>query len=231
MIFPATEPHPFDMTTTGWVLTTLGIALVITGIIMIIVMRSASGSDGQQHTGVVTPVVSFNGPVGLVLVVLGIVCVAIPATRYLLSASPSATRASAPVVVVTSAAKSPTTITASAMLTSPPDNMSVSRKNGFTAHGNARSLGKDTIWIVDYDGGYTIDGEALVSGNAWSAGDYPLGDSTDKLPFDLTMKALLATPGCAGQLLRIEGTNSEYVSSLPAGCTIFGSVTVVVDEL
>ena len=92
------------------------------------------------------------------------------------------------------------------------------------------SLGKETIWIVDYDGGYTVDEQATITSGKWSAFDGPLGDSTDKLPFSLTMKAILATPGCADRLAKIQSTDSDYVAALPAGCVPFGTVTVNVSK-
>jgi hypothetical protein len=122
----------------------------------------------------------------------------------------------------------PTDISPSASLTYPSIGAQVSRRDGFKAGGTTSALGKDTIWVVDYDGGYTVDEEATLAGAVWSAIDAPLGDDGDPLPFNLTMKALLATPGCATELARIAATPDDYVSALPTGCSEFGTVTVVV---
>src|SRR5262249_32209118 len=100
--------------------------------------------------------------------------------------------------------------TASATLKTPTKGTKVSRSKGFTATGTASSLGSDTVWILDYDGGYTVDQEAKVNGGQWSAADYPLGDPSDHLPFPLTMKAVLANPHCATRLNKLSSSKNDY---------------------
>ena len=79
---------------------------------------------------------------------------------------------------------------------------------------------------MDYDGGYTVDQEAAIAGGRWSATDEPLGDASDHLPYSLTMVAALATPSCAKILTQTNATSNDYLEQLPAGCSLFGEVTV-----
>jgi hypothetical protein len=115
-----------------------------------------------------------------------------------------------------------------AVLQSPGNDALVSQSQGFIASGKAASLGTDTIWILDYDGGYTVDQEASVSSETWTAVDRPLGDPSDRLPFYLTMRAVIANPHCAGVLSQINSTSNDYIQNLPDGCKIIGQVTVKV---
>ena len=117
-------------------------------------------------------------------------------------------------------------------LTYPTNGQVVSRSNGFVASGAAPSaLYPDTIWILDHGIEYIVDTEATVSVGSWSAPDHPLGNSSNRLPYDITMVAVLATPHCASQLSALDHTvNGDHTKYLPAGCTQFGQVTVNVAE-
>lgn len=114
----------------------------------------------------------------------------------------------------------------SATMTYPKPNAVVSKQIGFTAGGTVSALGPDSVWLTDYDGGYTVDQKAAIIGNAWAATDQPLGDSAERLPFRLTVIAVLATPGCATALGRVAATEADYITTLPIGCAPFATVTV-----
>jgi hypothetical protein len=118
----------------------------------------------------------------------------------------------------------------SATLKTPANGTKVSRRKGFVATGTASSLGSYTVWILDYDGGYTVDQEAKINGEQWSAADYPLGSRSDRLPFPLTMKAVLANADCATKLNKVSRSNSDYITYLPSGCKIIGQTTVNVSR-
>jgi len=109
----------------------------------------------------------------------------------------------------------------------PSKGTSVPQANGFVAKGTVSQLGNDTIWLTDYDGGYTVDNEATVNGDGtWSASDSDLGDPGEALPFSLTVRVILGDAQCAATLQATENTNSDYLTSLPGGCTVVGGVTV-----
>lgn len=142
--------------------------------------------------------------------------------------STSSPKSASPAASVTNA--SPSINTPYAVLKSPKNNALVSRSQGFTAAGKAAALGTNTIWILDFDGGYTVDQEANVNSGSWSAVDKPLGDSSDHLPFYLTMRAVLANRHCEGILSAVNSTSDDYIQNLPAGCKIIGQVTVKVSQ-
>jgi hypothetical protein len=144
------------------------------------------------------------------------------------SAPASPTNAASPVASPTNALSS--VQTPYAVLQSPGNGALVSRSQGFIASGKAASLGPNTIWILDYDGGYTVDQEAVVYSETWTAVDRPLGDSSDRLPFSLTMRAVVANPHCAEILSQINSTSDDYIQNLPDGCKIIGQVAVKVSS-
>ena len=138
---------------------------------------------------------------------------------------------SAPASPVASPTNAPPSVqTPYAVLQSPGNGALVSQSQGFIASGKAASLGPNTIWILDYDGGYTVDQEAAVYSETWTAVDRPLGDSSDRLPFSLTMRAVVANPHCAEILSQINSTSDDYIQNLPDGCKIIGQVTVKVSS-
>jgi hypothetical protein len=72
-----------------------------------------------------------------------------------------------------------------------------------------------------------VDQKAVTTGGRWSAIDQPLGNSSNRLPYSLTMVAALANPSCASTLTKLnKSPNSDYTVQLPAGCKLFGQVTV-----
>jgi hypothetical protein len=112
-------------------------------------------------------------------------------------------------------------------LIAPTGGTAVPQSKGFVARGTARGLGNDTIWLTDYDGGYTVDNEAAVNGNgAWSVSDSDLGNSDQSLPFNLTARIILADSHCADRLQATYNTNNDYLITLPGGCAVVGSVKV-----
>jgi hypothetical protein len=115
-------------------------------------------------------------------------------------------------------------------LTAPTTGTSVSRSQGFIATGKALSLGSYTVWILDYDGGYTVDQEGVVANGLWSAVDKPLGGSSDQLPYYLAMRVVIADQECATKLQATNSTTNDYLTQLPAGCKVITGVTVDVTK-
>jgi hypothetical protein len=117
-------------------------------------------------------------------------------------------------------------------LTYPPDHLGVSRSQGFVASGAAPSaLWPDSIWILDHGTEYIVDRDATVNAGRWSALDRPLGNSSNSLPYDITMVAVLANPACASRLSELDqSVSGDHIQQLPTGCTQFGQVTVHVDR-
>jgi hypothetical protein len=131
-----------------------------------------------------------------------------------------------------SASTSPTQPVASGatvQLIAPAVGTAVPQAKGFVARGTVRSLGNDTIWLTDFDGGYTVDNEATVNGDGtWSVSDSDLGNSGQSLPFGLTARVILADSHCAARLQATYNTNNDYLTTLPGGCAVVGSVKVQV---
>lgn len=111
-------------------------------------------------------------------------------------------------------------------LRSPAAGTDVSRSKGFIASGEARSLGLDTVWILDSHGSFTVDSKAKIVAGKWSAPDRALGDSSQHLPFGLTLAAVLADPRCASRLEQVLFSTNDYIARLPAGCSVFAQVNV-----
>lgn len=112
---------------------------------------------------------------------------------------------------------------------SPQKGQAVPQGKGFVATGTVRQLGNDTIWLTDYDGGYTVDNQASVDQNGtWTASDSDLGNAGQPLPFVLTARVILADAQCAAKLQAAENSNSDYLTSLPGGCTVAGHIAVQV---
>jgi hypothetical protein len=121
---------------------------------------------------------------------------------------------------------------ASPTLTYPADGLQVSRSQGFVASGAAPSgLWPDTIWVLDHGTEYIVDTEAAIRAGKWSAPDRPLGDSSNSLPYDITMVAVLANPACTSRLSQLDRTIAgDHIPQLPPGCRQFGQVRVSVSK-
>jgi hypothetical protein len=213
-------------------LVAVGIFVVLVGVVLLVIKVQTSDSDTFKPIFQGPGRFMVSGPVGLVVIVIGVFCIVFSIVSYRVAASGnSANPAPSPTHPIVTPTLSPAPDSSSfptpvAALTSPVDGAQVSRANGFTARGTESSLGSDTIWILDYDGGYTVDQNAVVTGGRWSASDYPLGDSSNHLPYNLTIVAALADPACATKLTKTNETNNDYLAQLPAGCAVFGQVTV-----
>ena len=122
-------------------------------------------------------------------------------------------------------------LTPNVRLVAPTSGTEVSQAKGFTAEGTVSGLGNDTIWLTDYNHGYTVDDEAIVNSNGtWSASDSDLGKPGEVLPFSLAVRVILADTQCAATLQATSSTNSDYLTSLPGGCTVVGEVIVRVTK-
>jgi hypothetical protein len=112
-------------------------------------------------------------------------------------------------------------------LISPTTGTAVSRTKTFSVTGKVSHLGNETIWLTDYDSGYTVDDEATIFDNGrWAASDSDVGDPGQALPFPLTLRVILADPGCAAKLQKTMSSNGDYLTALPGGCTVADSFTV-----
>ena len=112
-------------------------------------------------------------------------------------------------------------------LTSPASGAEVSRTEVFNVEGTASHLGDHTIWLTDYDGGYSVDDEATVKTNGtWIASDSQVGNPDQTLPFPLIVRVILADTQCATKLQEAMASNEDYLTELPGGCTVAGDVTV-----
>src|SRR6266851_3023477 len=201
------------------------VVLIVIGAVLVVVAIVGSGEYVQFKV----PSVPAWGRVLLGILGCGVFALAFTPLVSPTSKSSSANRPEPPVSsIAPSASPLPSIDAASATLESPKSHTSVSRSQGFIATGRAASLGPDTVWILDFDGGYTVDEEATVVSGSWSAVDQQLGDSSDHLPFYLTMRAVLANTQCAGMLTQVESTSNDYTQNLPAGCKVIGQTTVKV---
>jgi hypothetical protein len=196
----------------------VGIFLVLVGVAMLFV-RIQTDTVGARPIFQGPGRIMVQGPVGLVIIVIGVVCLSFSGISYRMNGNNGS---QSRVPNHTSSKR----LGLTAALTGPTDGTQVSRSQGFTASGVEASLGAYTIWILDYDGGYTVDQEAAVAGGRWSAIDQPLGDSSNRLPYSLTMVAALANPSCAATLAKLNEGNNDYSAQLPAGCRLFGQVIV-----
>lgn len=182
----------------------VGLALIAAGLRLTF---KAKGGEGGMRTALIT----VQGPTGILVIVLGLICLGGGAYLGLKVANPSSAKT----------ANHP-----SAFLQLPTNGTKVSRSLGFVARGRATNLGKDSIWVLDYSGGYIVDSEAELINGQWSAIDQPLGNSSDHLPYSLTMVAVFADRACAARLDEVNATNNDFLNSLPTGCKPFAQVTV-----
>ncbi len=203
---------------------TVGIVLVLVGAALLVWGRIKGTTPARR--------LITGDPAALVVIIIGVVCVAY-AFAFTRSSSKTPVTAASPSVEVT-ALISPTATVGSTRPapTGPvvtmdrlPVGTVIGQKKGLIATGTATDLGTNTVWILDYDGGYTVDDEATVTGTRWRAADLPLGDSTDPIPFTVTVKTVLANPACATALAKLNTTVTDYTKTLPAGCTVVGSIT------
>ena len=114
-------------------------------------------------------------------------------------------------------------------LTSPTPGAAVSRTKTFSVTGKVSHLGNETIWLTDYDGGYAVDDEATIYDDGeWKSSDSNVGDPGQALPFRLTLRVILADADCAAKLQGTMESNGDYLTALPGGCSVAGSVTIKV---
>ena len=206
----------------------LGVIVIIVGLTLIAAGLWLTFRPRGDASTVRVPSVIVQGPAGMGIIVLGLFSLAGGAYLSMKTPQgPTKTPIPAPVPTIS---HTPNRTGPLATLKYPRDGTDVSRQEGFVARGTASSLGSYTIWILDYDGGYTVDQKAIVSNATWSAIDRPLGSSSDRLPYNLTMVAVFADPPCAHRLMQVNSTENDYMNHLPAGCKIFSQVTVNVSK-
>ena len=138
---------------------------------------------------------------------------------------------STPVTSPSPASTSPTTAgTPHVTLDTPKPGTNVSSSKGFPVTGTVSSLGADTIWILDNNGGgsYTVNESATVTlDGRWTAFDGPgLGNSSS-----LVMDVVLADSSCTMALSQhTVAPNSSDISPLPPRCKIVTEVKVNVSQ-
>jgi hypothetical protein len=195
-------------------LTALGAGLVIVGAALVVAAffkPPPLGVNARAHGAGL----AFDLPPGVAVIAIGVFVLLLP--LFTSATSPPKTSA-------------PTGPAPHVTFDSPADGAAVSRRRGFTARGTATALGRYTIWLLDYDGGYTVDDEAAVSDGKWTATDAPLGDETSRIPFTLEVRIVLADAACAGALAKLNATRDDYTAALPPGCAVVGSRTVTVSK-
>jgi len=237
------------------VLCVSGLFLLISGIWLMLRGRPSAPQDATEAS--LKEVIRLNVPAQALLVLVGaalLVCggyfavtktqasqnsrlaAGTPATSTATSPSVSAPSISpAPAVARSpeSTKPRPTASAPSVAIEIPKTGTAVSDSKGFAAAGTFSSLGTDTLWIFDYDGGtnYTIDEAANVyfSSRKWSAFDGP-GLGSGSLPFSLTMAVVIADSSCNARLNQLSDAQHYNVSSLPSGCDVVAEVTVNVSK-
>jgi hypothetical protein len=116
-------------------------------------------------------------------------------------------------------------------ISSPRQGAAVPQAEGFIASGTSSGLGNDTLWLADYDGGYTIDNEATLNANgSWAVYDSDLGNTGQSPPFFLTARVIVADAQCATKLQATLNSSPDYLTGLPGGCVVAGAVTVNVSK-
>jgi hypothetical protein len=227
------------------VLISIGLVLVGLGIYGVVRGKFGEQTSSPALGGTVTLPLS-----GLILV-LGLCCIGysgyLGVNRYTNSISPAANNSNSvpinptlPTFTTTPAPKSSTSTHASrsaplpsVKLDTPRNGTLVSEKKGFRTTGTVSSLGTNTLWILDYDGGrnYTIDELVAVTKGTWSATDGPgLGSRSQSLPFPLTMVVVVADSSCNAVLNELNNAKIYNISSLPLGCKVVTETTVDVSR-
>lgn len=226
-------------------LASIGLVLVGLGIYGVVRGKFGEQTSSPALGGTVTL------PLSGLLLVLGLCCIGysgyLGANKSINSISPAANNSnSAPIsptsptftttptaVPSTSTHAAPPARAPSVKLDTPRNGTIVSEKKGFVATGTVSSLGTNTLWILDYDGGsdYTIDEPAKVVDGKWSATDGPgLGSPSQSLPFSLTMVVVVADSSCNATLNKLNNTQNFNISSLPSGCEVVTETTVNVSR-
>jgi hypothetical protein len=108
----------------------------------------------------------------------------------------------------------------------------VSAAAGFAAEGSVTNLPEgDSLWLMDRDDvSYTIDQQATVSGEVWTAVSVQVGDPGQKLPFGINAAIVQATSACAGKLRQAIQEEKDTFPGLPEGCIEMASRQVRVIE-
>ena len=113
-----------------------------------------------------------------------------------------------------------------ASFTAPRNGEHLRQTSGAHATGTVSGLDPTlSLWLFDYDGTYTIDQQAVVTGSRWSATSAPLGNAPT-FPHNATMKIVVATTSCSGTLTHDDAIGNSTLNSLPPGCATRGTVTV-----
>lgn len=217
-----------------------GVTLLVAGILLLI--RGAAGIGGDPTEASVKDVIKVNVPAQALLVLVGAGLLsgggylAVHQTQFNASTSgpnelpPSATASASTASPSPSQSPSAPSEQTEPTLTYPKDGTRVSKSQGFIASGSAANINPSSLWILDSDNGYFVDQQAKIVNGQWTALDAPLGDSSNHLPFDLTMIVVLANPHCSKILHTTNRTSNDYLKQLPGGCKQIGQVTVNVSK-
>jgi len=120
-------------------------------------------------------------------------------------------------------------------ITSPAAGTEISGDDGVNLVGTATDIGAETLWVLDPDpdnGDIYRDNDSAISviGDSWSYRDRPIGDAgKDDVGSRYVIRVVLADTSCAYALVhrKPDGTGEVRFSTLPPGCTVAASVTVV----
>jgi hypothetical protein len=121
----------------------------------------------------------------------------------------------------------------SVVLKTPRNGTQVSDSKGFAVTGTVSSLGTDTLWILDYDGGstYTVDEPATVTlSGKWYAFSGPLSQSSGPKAILVTIDVVVANRSCDAKLSQSDNPGLGVILSLPSGCEVVAETTVSVSR-
>jgi len=228
---------------TSTILVIVGVFLILVGVSLLIVKRFQTSESDTNKPTLQGPMNTFaiSGPAGLVVIVIGVVCIVLPTVigvNRSAGSSPSSISSPAPSSISSSARPTvsavPSTSPGPVITVESPTHNLVSRRVGFVAKGSVSRLGAHTIWLFDYNGSdFYIDVKATVSsdGSRWSAADYPLGSASQSLPFEVTVLVVVATPECTSTLQAKVRSDETKLSKLPVGChAVQPSIAVTVNR-
>jgi uncharacterized protein YjeT (DUF2065 family) len=194
----------------------IAVGLVLVALGLYYLLRPPS--DKQTITVTGPGSVGINVPVALCMVVLGVALVAgaSPGSRWLDKQFGGST-------AVPDDPASPSPSDVRVTVTTPTDRARVS-SDGFGVEGTVTGMRPDeTLWLLDYDGGYSVDMMADVAGDTWTATDEQIGTGP------LTVVLVVATPPCADYLNSVGLSDGNYAPRLPRGCAVVARRSVMVE--
>ncbi|MGH3932580.1 MAG: hypothetical protein ACRDTF_21700 [Pseudonocardiaceae bacterium] len=201
----------------------LGVVLLIVGFFLLV----------KPNAIPATQIPGFVFPVGVALLILGLMAAAFPFSPYF---TPSTSGAGDSPGVV-GASQTPTasatpapTVTATPVpiaITSPTNGAGVS--GIFTVSGTAPDLGGDKLWLFVWDYNATVPGKVFyresdapidVASGFWGIEIGPLGEPGEGIGHTFTLRLVRANSQCSDTIANIAPTpiGEIFVRELPSGC-------------